>query len=707
MSVHPRSRTCVRSFTVVVAACAAVLTFAPTPAGAAPAPPSTPGTEPVTAGDTIVGEVVRAVAEQHDPATDGAHPDNDAGADGTDGLLTWVQPQSGDPVRVPTDALDEVPLGATVEVTVGGEVRDAAAVEHGLDPAHAVLDSTVVAAAETPPTAPAALVTNAVTVAMVRPAGFAQDATTLANVVGLVDGPVAQFWSAQTAGAKKIGVVAQHDWLSTTASCSDPFALWNEAASRVGFVSGPGKHLILHVPQGAPGCAAGLGTVGSGPGTGGYIYSRYAVASVLAHEFGHNFGLWHSARMQCEGAQESGTCSTDDYGDYYDVMGASWDQFGTLNPAQAARIGLLPAGQVQTVNATGGAATVTLSPISGSAGVRAIRLVDASTGVTDAGGTFYPTTYYLEYRPAAGRDAYLGNTALNWFDLQPGVLLRREVRGTAGYSSVLIDATPTTGAMLPNDNQSAVTAGVPVSIVGGTFTIQVSNATTASATVSVYTHSDSPPAPPTPIAAKYAEFGGATGALGAATGAEVCGLTSNGCRQNFVNGSIFWSATTGARVVSGAIATRFIQLGGAGSLLGYPTMDTACTLRGGGCGQHFEKGSMYWAAATGARVVTGAVRTRYAALKAQNSGLGYPTTDTVCGLRGSGCAQHYQGGSIYYSPRTGARVVAGAIRARYLAVGAHNSRWGYPTSDQYGIRGGVAQKFQGAVVTYVGGRVRP
>ena len=33
--------------------------------------------------------------------------------------------------------------------------------------------------------------------------------------------------------------------------------------------------------------------------------------------------------------------------------------------------------------------------------------------------------------------------------------------------------------------------------------------------------------------------------------------------------------------------------------------------------------------------------------------------------------------------------------------------WGYPTSDQYGIRGGVAQKFQGAVVTYVGGRVRP
>ena len=85
MSVHTRSRTCVRSFTVVVAACAALLTFAPAPAGATPAPPSAPTNDPVAAGETIVGEVVRAVAEQHDPATDGARPDSDAGADGADG----------------------------------------------------------------------------------------------------------------------------------------------------------------------------------------------------------------------------------------------------------------------------------------------------------------------------------------------------------------------------------------------------------------------------------------------------------------------------------------------------------------------------------------------------------------------------------------------------------------------------------------------
>ncbi|WP_198598040.1 hypothetical protein [Blastococcus atacamensis] len=37
-------------------------------------------------------------------------------------------------------------------------------------------------------------------------------------------------------------------------------------------------------------------------------------------------------------------------------------------------------------------------------------------------------------------------------------------------------------------------------------------------------------------------------------------------------------------------------------------------------------------------------------------------TDEVCGLRGGGCAQGFQSGSIHWSPATGARVTLGAIR---------------------------------------------
>src|SRR5689334_17794801 len=85
--------------------------------------------------------------------------------------------------------------------------------------------------------------TDSVTVAMVVPAGGTRDGAQLSDVVGLVDGDVAGFWSEQTDGAVSIGVTASYDWISTTAGCSDPYALWNEVAADVGFVRGAGKHL--------------------------------------------------------------------------------------------------------------------------------------------------------------------------------------------------------------------------------------------------------------------------------------------------------------------------------------------------------------------------------------------------------------------------------------------------------------------------------
>ena len=180
------------------------------------------------------------------------------------------------------------------------------------------------------------------------------------------------------------------------------------------------------------------------------------------------------------------------------------------------------------------------------------------------------------------------------------------------------------------------------------------------------------------VRTRYAALKAQNSGLGYPTADTVCGLRGGGCAQHFQGGSIYYSPPTGARVHRRSGPNPLCRRRGQNSGLGYPTTDTVCGLRGGGCAQHFQGGSIYYSPPTGARVIAGAVRTRYVAVRGQNSGLGYPTTDTVCGLRGSGCAQHFQGGSIYYSPRTGARVVAGAIRARYLAVGAHNSRLGLP-----------------------------
>jgi uncharacterized protein with LGFP repeats len=104
---------------------------------------------------------------------------------------------------------------------------------------------------------------------------------------------------------------------------------------------------------------------------------------------------------------------------------------------------------------------------------------------------------------------------------------------------------------------------------------------------------------------------------------------------------------------------------------------------------------MYWTSATGARVVKGAIRDKYAALGAQNGFLGYAVTDEVCGLVGTGCYQLFQGGSVYWSGASGAFSVRGGIRDRWGATGSEHGPLGYPIGDEScGARGGYVSVFQ-------------
>src|SRR3954454_24499347 len=180
-----------RRLLLPVAVCAGVLL---------PVVPAAAG-EPSTT--TVVGQLVQAYPEQ-------AHPEHD----GQDAPLSWVRTAAGEAVRIPTEDVADVPAGSTVSVAVGGEVDDAAT-DDGYEPAQDVVSTDVLA--DPAPTAPAAgTLTNQVTVAMVVPAGGQHDGATLAQVVAAVDGPVASFWSSQTAGAVRLGVTAAHDWITTT-----------------------------------------------------------------------------------------------------------------------------------------------------------------------------------------------------------------------------------------------------------------------------------------------------------------------------------------------------------------------------------------------------------------------------------------------------------------------------------------------------------
>ncbi|MGY1602599.1 reprolysin-like metallopeptidase, partial [Geodermatophilus sp. SYSU D00815] len=422
--------------------------------------------------DTVVGELVQAWAEP-----DGAHAEEEPRAD--DGLLTWIETDDGDAVRVPTedlaDELPDVAPGATVEVTVGDEVDDAPAGDHELEPAREVLAAEVLAAAEEPaPTAPATALTDEVTVVMTALPGATPDAT-LAEVVQAVNGPVAAFWSAQSGGAVRIGAAAANvDWWQPTGvDCSNPAALWNAAAARAGWSRGPGRHLLVYLPYGTPGCAYGLAEVGTSLTGGGRLYVTDVATSVIAHELGHNFGLGHSSARQCSSALETGTCRTRAYYDFYDVMGMSWDQVGSLSAAHSARLGLLPADAATTVTASSAGGTYTLAPLSGSSGTRAVRLLAADGAV-----------YWLEHRTAGGQDAWLGTSA-NWPRLQTGVLLRRAVGGSD--TSWLLDGTPSASSGWDGDMRTALPVGTAVRVAGGDFTVTVQSATATGAVVRIAT----------------------------------------------------------------------------------------------------------------------------------------------------------------------------------------------------------------------------
>jgi hypothetical protein len=203
-----------------------------------------------------------------------------------------------------------------------------------------------------------------------------------------------------------------------------------------------------------------------------------------------------------------------------------------------------------------------------------------------------------------------------------------------------------------------------------------------------------------PILTSYVAGGAAAGPLGYPVAGAPCGLPGVGCMQDFQHGSIYWSPTTGAQVLTGAVRSRYLAVGAQSSTLGYPTIATTCVASG--CGQHFQGGSIYASPSTGARLLTGAVRARWIAAGGTRSGLGYPTIDTVC--ISSGCGQHFAGGSIYWAPSTGAHLVLGPLRSLWMASGGPRSGLGYPVAEQVAVPGGLAQRFQHGVLSSPLGR---
>jgi hypothetical protein len=130
---------------------------------------------------------------------------------------------------------------------------------------------------------------------------------------------------------------------------------------------------------------------------------------------------------------------------------------------------------------------------------------------------------------------------------------------------------------------------------------------------------------------------------------------------------------------------------------GVPSTDELGTPDGVGRFNHFNdnSASIYWTPSTGAMAVWGDIRKKWAALGWERSPLGYPTTDELGTPDGVGRFNHFAGGSIYWTPSTGAAAVWGDIRSKWASLGWEQSYLGYPTSDESDFpEGGRANSFQ-------------
>ena len=160
---------------------------------------------------------------------------------------------------------------------------------------------------------------------------------------------------------------------------------------------------------------------------------------------------------------------------------------------------------------------------------------------------------------------------------------------------------------------------------------------------------------------KHDALGGPGGYLGqpkdeGAGSAEMSTADGRGRYRDFAGGSIYWSPQTGAWEVHGEIQVKWAQLGGERNFLGFPLTDETGTPDGRGRYNHFQGGTIYWTPQTGAHEVHGAIREKWASMGWERSRLRYPTSDERATSDGHGRFSEFEGGAIFWTPEGGSDV---------------------------------------------------
>ncbi len=255
---------------------------------------------------------------------------------------------------------------------------------------------------------------------------------------------------------------------STTCDTGTVKTAGRAAAQAAGYNLSNYSHFI-YLMSSNTGCGAwwGLATIGGGDV---WVNGEYNIAvHVFAHEMGHNFGLYHAHTVDC-GAQV--TCSSgnfSDYGDGFDMMGASTYSAPHYNAFHKERLGWLNSGSHPPITTVSSSGTFNISPYEAQdSNPKALKILQS--GTTNS-------YYYLEFRQALGFDSFLSNYA----DVMNGTLFHLASPSNAN-SSDLLDLTPSSPATF---SHPALTVGQSYtdSTTGVTVTPTAVNSTGATVQV--------------------------------------------------------------------------------------------------------------------------------------------------------------------------------------------------------------------------------
>lgn len=131
---------------------------------------------------------------------------------------------------------------------------------------------------------------------------------------------------------------------------------------------------------------------------------------------------------------------------------------------------------------------------------------------------------------------------------------------------------------------------------------------------------------------------------------------------------------------------------------GAPTSNQKTLTKPSGAVQYFKNGRVYWSKSTGARFVKGAILTAYKKQNTHRSSIGYPSSGQI--KTKTATYQKFQKGRIVWSSKTGAKTVKGAILTRWVKAGGTGSKVGIPTGNQYKSGKNIRQNFTKGYMTY-------